>query len=143
MIAIQEDVSYKILTKEVVEPFKQRLLSWYREEASVYDEMPNLYGVLNDENLYSDLFYEAFVESICWTRYHAGVGYNPSSEDFATETYELAMTELIDCFEVYYPKIQHDVMQMLNSMGLSFSHQNYHIEPYEEEYFNAPLQEVW
>lgn len=145
----EEDLGFELLAPETYDSFLQTLLWWYKEESQNTDEPPNLYWVLYDEHRYSNMFFDAFVESLCWQKFRLGVGKEPNSGEFHAPDFDRAMEEMAACFEHYCPIMQKDVEKILNNLQFVYSLYN----PYEgkgpmeaniEAYYrNLNIQEVW
>lgn len=144
MLMVAEERKFNILVPETIDTLVQAILWWYKEECNHEDDIPNLHGVLNDEHIYSDMFYESFVTSLCWSKYRLGIGKNPESEEFNDASYDDAMSELSECFNHYYPLVCRDVTSILNEMQLSYTYHNWDSGIGElGSYKNTSILGVW
>ena len=131
---------YELLTEEVEPYLKQVITWWYLEESNFSDTPPCLEFVLVDNHPYSHSFYECFAESLSWRRFHSGYGPDPQGDKYTDDDFTLAMEELSECFDHYFPQIRKDIMHIITSLNLivfDFDNGN------NDLIVNSSIQEVW
>lgn len=148
---VDELTGYEVITRDQEPFFIQIIDDWYRYIVDEYQTIPNVWDLLNGDNLVTtshiEWLFDVFVASSTEREYGL---------DYEDEQYQKMGRFLIDTFEVFYPVIRRDVIRYFNKQQLHYINYEYDflmldtkedvfraISNMKVEVFNSPLQDVW